>query len=103
MQVVSVVSGLFFKTKIDATVQRFGTNIFCSTVDEIKQLRPQVILVDLEHPQALAVLKEFGTTVIAFGPHIRTDLLAIANEFGARVYPRSIFFAELHNLLHMHQ
>jgi hypothetical protein len=100
MQVVSVVSVGFFRAKIESAVQRFGTNSFCSSVAEIAEMRPEVIIVDLEHPKALEVLRTFGKSAIAFGPH--TDLLAIGKQFGAKVYPRSIFFSELDNILHQY-
>jgi AmiR/NasT family two-component response regulator len=103
MLVVSVVSGIFFKAKIEETVKRFGSSAFCSSVEEIEELQPQVIIVDLEHPNAAAILREYGKKAIAFGPHLRTDLLRIAKEFGARVYPRSIFFNQLDHLLHQHE
>src|SRR4051812_3296795 len=102
MQVVSVVSGIFFKGKIETIAKGFGEHSFCSTIDEITSLQPNVIIVDLEHPQALEVLRSFGSKTIAFGPHVRTDLMAIAQEFGAKAYPRSIFFNELHKILHSH-
>src|SRR5262245_42898323 len=103
MQVVSVVSGIFFKAKIEETVRRFGKNAFCSSLEEIGLLNPRVIIVDLEHPDALEVLRRYGRQVIAFGPHLRTDLLTIASQFGARAYPRSIFFNQLDQILHLHE
>jgi AmiR/NasT family two-component response regulator len=102
MQVASVVSGLFFKEKITAAVNRIGVNTFCENVAEVEAAQPNIILVDLEHPHAHLVLQEYGKAVIAFGPHLRSDLLAIAKEFGAKVYPRSVFFGELDKLLHQH-
>ena len=103
MQVVSIVSGIFFKAKIDDIVKRFGSNAFCTTLAEIQSHNPVVIIVDLEHPHALEVLRKYGKSVIAFGPHVRTDLLTIAKEFGAQAYPRSIFFNQLDRLLHLHE
>ena len=103
MRVVSFVQGIFFKAKVDDVVKRFGSHNFCNDVTEIKDLQPNIIIVDLEHPNALAVLREHGRSVIAFGPHMRTDLLRIAAEFGARAYPRSIFFREIDHLLHLHE
>ena len=99
MQVVSVVNGIFFKSKIEAVVRRFGTNIFCSTVDEVHSAEPMMVIVDLEHPNALEILQTFGSRVVAFGPHLRVDLLAVAKEFGAKAYPRSAFFNELDTIL----
>lgn len=95
MQVVSVVEGLFFKAKIAAAVQ----SKFCNTVAEVKEEQPKLIIVDLEHPAAHELLKTYGEKVIAFGPHMRTELLAIAKTYGARVYPRSVFFNDIHKLV----
>jgi hypothetical protein len=102
MQVASLVSGIFFKTRIDTAVKKFGTNTFCSSLKEVVETKPSVVLVDLEHPEAHLVLRQFGNSAIAFGPHMRTDLLAVAREFKAQAYPRSVFFNELERLLHQH-
>ena len=97
-----MVTGLFFRTKIAKAVDRIGTNTFCESVEEVQATQPKVVLVDLEHPHAHLVLREYGKAVIAFGPHLRSDLLAVAREFGARAYPRSVFLEELDRLLHQH-
>lgn len=102
MQVASLVSGIFFKAKIDTAVKRYGSNTFCSSLQEVIATKPTVVLVDLEHPEAHLVLREFGRNAIAFGPHTRADLLAVAREFGAPSYPRSVFFNDLEKLLHQH-
>ena len=102
MEVASVVSGIFFKSKIEDAVRRVGKNTFCSNADEVRAAKPGIVLVDLEHPEAHIVLREFGKRAIAFGPHLRTDLLAVAREFGAQTYPRSIFFNDLDKLLHQY-
>ena len=100
MLVVSVVSGIFFKAKIEEAVKRVGTNEFHDQMDGIAAANPCVIVLDLEHPQALEVLKQYGGKVIAFGPHMKTELLLIGQKFGAKVYPRSIFFNQIDKLLH---
>jgi hypothetical protein len=102
MRVVSVVSGIFFKAKIELAVRRHGTNTFCNSVDEVNEANPELIIVDLEHLQAHEVLRHFGKKCVAFGPHLRTDLLAVAREFGARTFPRSVFFNELEHILRSH-
>jgi hypothetical protein len=103
MQVVSVVSGIFFKTKIEAVAKRFGEHQFCNTIQEIATKKPDVIIVDLEHPKAAEVLQVYGKSVVAFGPHLRTDLMGIANKFGAQAYPRSTFFNDLDKILHRYE
>lgn len=99
MQVASVVNGVFFKSKIAAAVHRYGENTFCNTLAEVHAVNPTVVLVDIEHPQAHEVLRVYGRTAIAFGPHLRQELIAVAREFGAQAYPRSAFFGQLENLL----
>jgi AmiR/NasT family two-component response regulator len=103
MRVASIVSGLFFKAKIDAAVKNVGEHVNCADIAQLREHNPKLILVDLEHPQALDVLREFGNSVVAFGPHMRAELLAIAREFGAQAYPRSVFFSELGNILRQHE
>jgi hypothetical protein len=95
-----LVSGIFFKAKIDDAVKRVGRNTFCSTLEQVDAVKPALVIVDLEHPEAHMVLAAYGKNAIAFGPHVQTELLAVAREFGAKVYPRSVFFSQLDNLLH---
>jgi len=51
-------------------------------------------LVDLAVPGALEAVALAPGRVIAFGPHVASDLLAAAEEAGAEVLPRSRFFRE---------
>ena len=102
MIVVSIVTGIFFKAKIEFAVRKVGTNTFGSSIQDIERQNPSLILLDLEHPQALEVLKQYGAKVIAFGPHVKTELHAIARQFGAKVYTRSSFFYDIDKLLHQH-
>ena len=104
MQVAGLVSGIFFKAKIDEAVQRItaAQAIFCNNAEDIRAVQPTVVIVDLEHPESHLVLREYGPRAIAFGPHMRQELLAVAREFGAHVYPRSVFFSQLDKLLHQH-
>ena len=104
MNVASVVSGVFFKEKIDAAIKRTNSqHTFCGTIAEVRLANPHIVLVDLEHPEAHMVLREYGAKAIAFGPHMRQELLAVAREFGAQAYPRSVFFSQLDKLLHLHE
>lgn len=103
MQVASLVSGILFKVKIEEAIKRMASvHTFCNSIDDVKACDPTVVIVDLEHPQSHLVLKEYGGRAIAFGPHLQTELMAVAREFGARVYPRSVFFSQLDKLLHQH-
>ena len=103
MQVASLVSGIFFKAQIESAVKRMtAQHLFCSSLAEVNAASPTVVIVDLEHPQAHLVLREYGCRALAFGPHMKAELLAVAREFGAHVYPRSVFFSQLDKLLHQH-
>jgi hypothetical protein len=104
MQVVGLVSGIFFKAKIDEAVRRVtaAQTIFCNTAEDIRAAKPTVVIVDLEHPESHLALREYGARAIAFGPHMQQELLAVAREFGAQAYPRSVFFSQLDKLLHQH-
>jgi hypothetical protein len=103
MRVASLVSGIFFKAKIEESIKRIvSEHEFCSNLKEIKAIDPTVVIVDLEHPESHLVLKEYGCRALAFGPHMQTELMAVAREFGAHVYPRSVFFSQLDKLLHQH-
>jgi len=99
MNVASLVSGIFFKTRINNAVEALGDNTFCSTVAEITATNPTIVIVDLEHPNAPEVIRYFNSKVLAFGPHLRYDLAAISKEFGIQAYPRSVFFNQLETLL----
>jgi|GEM_PF-4401937 len=102
MIVASVVTGFFFRKKIEQTMKRFGTNHFVEQSDDITALAPNVIILDLEHPAALELLKTHGERIIAFGPHLQDDLRAVAQKFGAKTFTRSAFFFNMHNILHKH-
>ena len=57
-----------------------------------------LVVVDVSRPGALDVLDlvvAAGADVVAFGPHVETELLAAASAAGARVLPRSKFFADV--------
>jgi hypothetical protein len=102
MQVASIVVGDFFKERIDAIVQQVGTNTFYTCATEVHHAQPRVVIVDLEHPSAPELLRRFGSSAIAFGPHLRSELGVIAREFGATVYTRSAFLEHLERFLKHH-
>jgi hypothetical protein len=57
-----------------------------------------VVLVDLSRPGVLDVLDEvvaLGGRVVAYGPHVESELLAAASVAGAEAVPRSRFFRDM--------
>lgn len=57
-----------------------------------------LVIVDLARPGVAGVLDEVlavAGAVVAYGPHVETELLAGAAAAGARVLPRSRFFADV--------
>jgi hypothetical protein len=57
-----------------------------------------LVVVDASRPGVLDVLAAVvaaADEVVAFGPHVDTETLAAASASGARVLPRSKFFADV--------
>lgn len=103
-RVVSLVSESFFRQKIEEALRTAAghdtiDHRFCDTVGDMREARPSMVLLDLEHPHALPALKEFGSDVVAFGPYLNDELRAIAKTFGATVYCRTEFFEQLRDRL----
>lgn len=108
---VLVCRDLFFTSKITGTADALGYRIqTVGNTEELPQLLKssdcRCLLLDLESvgldlTQVLAVLpSDERPTVIAFGPHVRTDLLDAARNSGCDVVlPRSRFSATLPELL----
>ena len=108
--VVAVVSDLIFATKITSTAATLGVTV--KVVRSLDQLSTRLsedadamVLVDLEADgldgvAAVSLCRESDRKVIAFGSHVRTDLLAAARDAGAdEVLPRSAFATRLAALL----
>ena len=54
-----------------------------------------ILLVDLEHPDAFTMIERFQKKCIAFCSHVRQDLIRKAAEKGVKAYPRSQFFSKV--------
>jgi hypothetical protein len=93
----SIVGGQFLRDKIRETAEFFGEHSFIETMHDLPGA--DIILLDLEHPQALDILRDYGQKVIAFGPHTKQDLVKISRNFGAQAYSRSEFSDSLHMIL----
>jgi hypothetical protein len=99
--VVSLVDGLFFKERIETAVKKVGVSSFCATIEELRTYAPSIVIIDLEHPHAVQVLREYGGKVIAFGPQLSNEFTIAAKSFGASIYPRSVFLSDLDKLLYL--
>ncbi len=105
MSVVVYTGDLIFSAKVSSTGA--VVNVPVRVVRTLADLEPgtSLLLVDLEADGALDAIERCRTMVptpriVAFGPHVREDLLAEAREAGAdEVLPRSAFVTRLPQLL----
>jgi hypothetical protein len=102
MVVVILVEGSFFKERIATAVQGTLEDVehkFCTTVDEARQYNPHKLLLDLEHPQAIEILKQYREKVVAFGPFSEELFEGIHAKFGAMTYSRTIIIKDIHKII----
>ena len=102
MVVVSLVEESFFKERIAKAVAGTVDTVehhFCNSIEELKKHNPQRIFLDLEHPEAFATLRQYGSKVIAFGPYSEELFDGIKKTFGVVPYSRSVFINDLHKIL----
>ncbi len=105
MSVVFYTGDLIFSTKVVSTGA--ALNVPVAVVRTVADLAPgaSLLLVDLDADGAVDAIDRCRTMVptpriVAFGPHVRQDLLAEAREAGAdEVLPRSAFVTRLPQLL----
>ncbi|GAC1328860.1 MAG: hypothetical protein NVSMB22_20850 [Chloroflexota bacterium] len=105
--VVAVVTDLFFQMRISAAARRASRSVrFTTSDDAVRAVRGFALaLIDLDaHVDVLAAtrtLKDvYPGLVVAFGPHVDTDLRRAARAAGAtRVMAKSKFVIELPALL----
>ena len=105
MSVAVYTGDLIFSAKISSTGA--AVNVPVRVVRTVADLEPgaSMVLVDLEAEAPIDAIERCRTMVptpriVAFGPHVREDLLAAAREAGAdEVLPRSSFVARLPELL----
>ncbi|MCH8343417.1 MAG: hypothetical protein IH983_05475 [Planctomycetes bacterium] len=110
--IVALVPDLIFATKIASTARSLGVEV--ATVRTLDQLTERLssnhdalVLIDLEAPDldpihAIELCKqsEHQPRTIAFGSHVRTDLLGAARRAGAdEVLARSGFVGRLPSML----
>ena len=87
---------LVFRSKIGAAVARAGSIIATDASDS------DLAVVALEAPDAVDRIRGLaarGIQVLAFGPHVRADLLRAARDAGAIAVPNSEVEHRLESLL----
>ena len=92
---------LFSRVKIEEILDKRGiTHVSVSGKEDPGVANAQTILVDLSHPRGFEVIAAAPQKCVGFGPHAMTSLFARAKKEGcARLYPRSIFFNALPELV----
>jgi len=113
-RVVAIVDDMFFASKVRATAEALGVEIAFqrtkeSALEKIIQIRPHLIVVDLQNQRFDAV--EFGSElkgnpdtqsvpILGFFSHVEVELQRRAMGAGFdRVLPRSVFARDLAAIL----
>ena len=112
MQCVALVTDMIFETKIRSTAESLGVTLMTvGTLDELRAALnaedPSLVIVDLDETGCepadavgLAAGHACCPRIVAYGSHVRTDLLQAAEQAGAHeVWPRSKFNMQLPMLL----
>lgn len=99
------VPNLFLFVPVETAVRSAGAvPVPVRGVEEAAREECQVLVVDLDALSEggagrLAPLSAGGMVVLAFGPHVEGESLAMARAAGALALPRSAFFPRLPELL----
>lgn len=111
---VALVPDLLFASRIRGAAAAAGVEVLTvgsadRLIEEVRRLRPRLVLVDLEarHSDATELIARLradpetaGVEIVAFGPHVNRERLQAARDAGAsRVLARSAFVRELPPLL----
>jgi len=86
MKVLLATRELVFRSKLGAVVRERGGEL--ARDEESSDL----VVLDVEAPGAVERIRglvQQGVTVLAFGPHVRAELLRAAREAGATAVPNS--------------
>ena len=86
MRVLLATRDLMFRSKLGAVVQAAGAE---ATRDEAAA---DLVVLDVEASEAMERIRGLvgrGVAVLAFGPHVRAELLRAAREAGATAVPNS--------------
>ncbi|HNO79705.1 MAG TPA: hypothetical protein PKN33_16785 [Phycisphaerae bacterium] len=111
-KVVAVVSDMIFQSKIASTASAVGLSVvFVNSLESFREATgdasPKGVLVDLEqNEQVVAGILELSQTltpkptVIGYCPHVRKDVMDLAEQLGFdHVFPRSAFATNLEKIL----
>lgn len=97
---------LLWASRIRATAEAVGVRVRAASESALSEEVPTGLLVDLEAGEgAIAMIMEVrrthpGCRIIAFGPHVREDLMAQARQAGAdETIPRGVFDRRLAEIL----
>jgi len=96
MKVLLATRDLIFRSKLGAVVREGGGEM--TREDESSDL----VVLDVEAPGAVERIRGLvlqGVAVLAFGPHVRGELLRAAREAGATAVPNSQVEQQLRQLL----
>lgn len=96
MRVLVATRDLLFRSKLGAVVQVAGAE---TTRDETAA---ELVVLDVEAPGAVERIRglvDKGIPVLAFGPHVRAELLRAARDVGATAVPNSHVESQLRQLL----
>jgi len=96
MRVLLAVRDLVFRSKLGAVVEQSGSE---KARDEGSC---DLVVLDVEAPGAMERIRGLvlhSVTVLAFGPHVRADLLRAARDAGATAVPNSQVADHLRQLL----
>ena len=100
MRLVALVDDLFFIGKIESIVKNLGLAIKFLQADDIMKREFDCVIVDMHHKDAFIVIEKFPHDTLGFASHVKKDLFEKAQKLGCRrVYPRSVFFEKLPELL----
>jgi hypothetical protein len=100
-----VVPNLFLRVPVEAAVRSAGLAALSFVeAEQAERSGCEIVIADLEAlgadpAAAVRSLVGAGKTVLAFGPHVRGEMLAAARAAGAVVLPRSVFLERLPELL----
>jgi hypothetical protein len=104
-QVGLLVPNLFVRVPVEAAARAAGLRTLpLADAEQASRSGCRVVIADLEAlggdpAAAVQALVSAGKTVLAFGPHVRGEMLAAARAAGAVVLPRSVFLERLPELL----
>lgn len=108
MKVLVYVRDLFFRVKIEDILKKISRIDFESAeesldVDEFGDNpnfeKFDYIILNLEQDNNMQILEKYPDKIICFCSHIKTELIGRAKDMGCKhVYPRSVFFAKLHEI-----